>query len=118
MNKKIKTVDDYISVFPPEMQAKLQLIRQTIKEIAPEATESISYGMPAYKTNKKPLVYFGGFARHIGLYATPGGHEKFKKQLAAYKQGKGSVQFPANQPLPINLIAEMIKFNNKKNNKK
>ncbi len=73
MNKEIKTVDDYILSFPKETQTKLQIIRQTIKEIAPEAIESISYGMPAYKTNKKPLVYFGGFAKHIGFYATPTG---------------------------------------------
>ena len=116
MNKEIKNVDDYISNFPSETKTKLQIIRQIIKDIAPEAIESISYGMPAYKTNKKPLVYFGGFARHIGFYATPAGHEKFKKQLSFYKQGKGSVQFPLDKPLPVNLIKEIVKFRVTKNN--
>jgi uncharacterized protein YdhG (YjbR/CyaY superfamily) len=110
MNKEIKTVDEYIAGFQPETQTRLQAIRQTIKQMAPEAIESISYGMPAYKTNNKPLVYFGGYAGHIGFYATPTGHEKFKKQLSAYKQGKGSVQFPHSQPLPMQLIAEIVKF--------
>lgn len=117
MNKKIKTVDDYISYFPSETKTKLQIIRQIIKDTAPEAIESISYGMPAYKINKKPLVYYGGFAKHIGFYATPTGHEKFKKQLSVYKQGKGSVQFPLDQPLPVALIKDIIKFRLKDNNK-
>ena len=117
MNKKIKTVDDYISYFPSETKTKLQIIRQIIKDTAPEAIESISYGMPAYRINKKPLVYYGGFAKHIGFYATPTGHEKFKKQLSVYKQGKGSVQFPLDQPLPVALIKDIIKFRLKENNK-
>lgn len=110
MNKEIKTVDDYISLFPSETQNKLQIIRATIKANAPGAIESVSYGMPAYKTNNKPLVYFGGFSKHIGFYATPSGHKKFQNQLSIYKQGKGSVQFPLKQPLPVDLIAEMVKF--------
>lgn len=117
MNKEIKTVDDYFSYFPSETKTKLKIIRQIIKDIAPEAIESISYGMPAYKINKKPLVYFGGFAKHIGFYATPTGHEKFKKQLSVYKQGKGSVQFPLDQQLPVALIKNIIKFRLKINNK-
>ncbi|MBK6538506.1 MAG: DUF1801 domain-containing protein [Ignavibacteria bacterium] len=116
MNKEIKTVDDYFSYFPSETKTKLKIIRQIIKDIAPEAIESISYGMPAYKINKKPLVYFGGFAKHIGFYATPTGHEKFKKQLSVYKQGKGSVQFPLDQQLPVALIKNIIKFRLKINN--
>ena len=114
MNKEIKTVDEYISSFNEETQTKLQVIRQTIKDNAPEAIESISYGMPAYKINKKPLVYFGAYTKHIGFYATPTGHEKFKKQLSIYKQGKGSIQFPIDQPLPYDLIAEIVKFKVKK----
>ncbi len=110
MLKDAKTVDDYIATFPIETQIKLKDIRQIILNNAPEAIESISYGMPAYKTHNIPLVYFGGFANHIGFYATPTGHEAFKKQLAIYKQGKGSVQFPLNQPLPIKLITDIVKF--------
>ncbi len=115
MKKEIRTVDEYISNFPTETQTKLQLIRQTIRDNAPAAIESIAYGLPAYKTNKKPLVYFGGFDKHIGFYATPMGHEKFKKELSVYKQGKGSVQFPHDQPLPLDLIAEITKFRVKEN---
>ena len=118
MNTEIKTVDEYISGFPVKTQKELKLVRQIIKNSAPEAVESISYGMPAYKSNNKPLVYFGGFAKHIGFYATPTGHEKFKKQLAKYKQGKGSVQFPLDQPMPIELIAEIVKFRLKENKEK
>ncbi|MFN4972495.1 MAG: iron chaperone [Bacteroidota bacterium] len=118
MNKEITTVDEYISGFTKETQTKLQVIRQTIKDNAPEAIESISYGMPAYKTNNKPLVYFAAYAKHIGFYATPAGHEKFSKQLSMYKQGKGSVQFPIDEPLPYDLIAEIVKFKLNNNNQK
>lgn len=117
MIKEIKTVDEYISSFTEETRNKLHIIRQTIIDNAPEAIESISYGMPAYKTNKKPLVYFGAYAKHIGFYATPTGQEKFKKQLSIYKQGKGSVQLPIDQPLPYDLIAEIVKFRVEENKK-
>jgi len=110
MNTAIKSVDEYIVGFSEEVQEKLKLMRQTIKANAPEATEGIAYGMPAYKINKKPLVYFGGFAQHIGFYATPTGHQKFAKELSVYKQGKGSVQFPLDKVLPLDLIAEIVKF--------
>ena len=66
--------------------------------------------MPAYKTNGKPLIYFAAFKNHIGLYATPSGHTHFADALSQYKQGKGSVQFPNEQPLPLDLIAEIIAF--------
>ena len=108
--RKPDSVDAYISEFPADIQEKLFQIREIIRENAPDAIESISYGMPAYKLNKKPLVYFGGFEKHIGFYATPTGHERFKNELAVYKQGKGSVQFPHNLALPLDLIAEIVKF--------
>lgn len=109
------TVDAYISSFPLETQEKLSAIRKLIIENAPDAVESISYGMPAYKTHKKPLVYFAGYVKHIGFYATPSGHEAFAKELSVFKQGKGSVQFPINTPLPITLITRIIKFRVKEN---
>jgi uncharacterized protein YdhG (YjbR/CyaY superfamily) len=118
MNKEIKTVDEYISTFPAETKTKLNIIRKTIKNLAPEAIENMAYGMPAYKTNKKPLFYFGGFAKHIGFYATPTGHEKFRKQLSIYKQGKGSVQFPLDKPIPYGLIEKIVKFRVKENKQK
>lgn len=117
MDKKGATVEEYISSFPKEVQDRLQLIRKVIKNNAPEAIEIIAYGMPAYKINKKPLVYFGGYAKHIGLYATPTGHKQFKDELSVYKQGKGSVQFPLNQPLPMDLIARIVQFRVQENRK-
>lgn len=107
---KATIVTEYIAEFPEEVQEKMKLMRSLIQQVAPEATESIAYHMPAYKLNKKPMVYFGGFANHIGFYATPMTHEHFKDQLSDYKKGKGSVQFPHSEPLPEQLIKEMIQF--------
>ena len=84
-------IDQYISQFPEQVQEILLRIRKIIKQHAPEAEEFISYGMPAYKTNKKPLVYFAAYKSHIGFYATPTGHSAFQQELSLYKQGKGSV---------------------------
>ena len=103
-------VDQYIAQFPKDVQEHLQAIRKIIREEAPQAEESISYGMPGYKLNKKPLVYFAGYKGHIGFYATPNGHEAFKKELSVYKQGKGSVQFPLDKPMPFDLIRRITAF--------
>jgi len=108
-------VDSYIKSFPENVQILLKQIRSIIKENAPEATESFAYQMPAYKTNGKPLVYFAGFKNHIGFYATPTGHAEFAKALSIYKQGKGSVQFPLDKPLPITLIGQIVRFRVKEN---
>lgn len=115
MNKAINNVDEYITEFPEETQTILKEIRAVIKKAAPEAEESISYGMPAYKLNGKPLVYFAAFKNHIGFYSTPTGHMAFAEKLSKYKQGKGSVQFPINQPMPLDLIAEIVEFRVKVN---
>ena len=115
MQAPAKTVDAYILSFPPAVQHLLNQLRSVIKHEAPGAIESISYGMPAYKTNGKPLVYFAAFKGHIGFYATPAGHEKFAEQLSVYKQGKGSVQFPLNQPMPWKLISQIVAFRVKEN---
>ena len=108
--EKFKSVDEYIKAFPKDVQELLRKVRITICEKAPEAVESISYGMPAYKLNGKPLVYFAGYKNHIGFYATPSGHTEFKAELSKYKQGKGSVQFPLDKPVPIALIGKIVKF--------
>jgi uncharacterized protein YdhG (YjbR/CyaY superfamily) len=118
MEQKFQTIDEYINSFDENVQNLLKQIHNLIKEIAPDSKESISYGMPAYKLNKKPLVYFGAFKNHIGFYATPTGHEKFAKELSEYKQGKGSVQFPFDKPLPISLISKIVKFRLSENLKK
>ncbi|HAW52601.1 MAG TPA: hypothetical protein DCX54_09795 [Flavobacteriales bacterium] len=115
MRKNVKSVDEYISTFPTEVSDRLNSIRKIILENAPGAIEQISYGMPAYKTFKKPLVYFCGYDRHIGFYATPNGHREFADELKVYKQGKGSVQFPHDKPIPADLIARMVRFRVKEN---
>jgi uncharacterized protein YdhG (YjbR/CyaY superfamily) len=115
MKTLFASVEEYISTFPNEIQAFLNQIRSTIKENAPTATEGISYGMPAYKTNGKPLVYFAAFKKHIGFYATPTGHSAFESELSNYKQGKGSVQFPLDSPPPLELIARIVAFKVSKN---
>lgn len=113
MNKsanKYSSVDEYIAKSDAKVQGILQNIRNLIKKAAPNSIESIAYGMPAYKQNGKPLVYFAAFPNHIGFYATPTAHEGFSKELAKYKQGKGSVQFPLNQPIPYDIISRMTTF--------
>ncbi len=118
MNTEIKSVDDYIAAFPSEVRERMEIMREAIKKNAPEAVECIAYAMPAYKLNHKPLVYFAAYEKHIGFYATPTGHEKFKEQLSKYKQGKGSVQFPHSEVLPVDLIIDIVKFRVEENSKK
>jgi uncharacterized protein YdhG (YjbR/CyaY superfamily) len=110
MHTDFKTVDEYIMTFPKEVQLLLKQVRDTIRTNAPDAVEQIAYGMPAYKTNGKPLVYFAGYKKHIGFYATPSGHTEFAGELSKYKQGKGSVQFPLDQPIPYDLIKRIVAF--------
>jgi len=109
-SNEIKNVDDYIAGYSEEIKEILDRIRSIIREASPDAVESIAYGIPAYKLNKKPLVYFAAFKNHIGFYATPTGHIAFAKELSAYKQGKGSVQFPLNSPIPYDIISQIVAF--------
>jgi uncharacterized protein YdhG (YjbR/CyaY superfamily) len=106
----MKTVEDYLSTFEGTILERMKEVRALIRSLAPEAEESISYGMPAYKLHGKPLVYFAGYKHHLGFYATPTGHEAFNEALSKYKQGKGSVQFPNDQALPVELIKQIILF--------
>ena len=103
-------VRDYIASFPENVQKVLEQIRVAIKEAAPAAQEIISYGMPAFKYKGSVIIYFAGYKNHIGVYATPSGHAAFAKELSIYKQGKGSVQFPLDKPVPLNLISRIVKF--------
>ena len=103
-------VDEYITGFPPEVQQIMHEIRRIITDAAPDAVEGMAYGMPGYKTHGKPLVYFAGYKKHIGFYATPTGHSAFAEELAQYKQGRGSVQFPLDKPIPYDLIHRIIVF--------
>lgn len=117
MNKK-NIINEYIKTFPPLVQKVLRKIRSEIKDMVPEAEESISYGMPTFKLNGKNLVHFAGWEKHIGFYPTPNGIEDFKKELAKYKGAKGSVQFSLSEPIPYALIKKIVKFRVKENLKK
>lgn len=108
MNKP-QTIDEYISGFPKETRKLLKQLRAVTKKAAPKAEEVISYGMPAFKTNRV-LVYFAAYPKHIGFYPTPSGIKAFQKDLSGYKWSKGAVQFPLNKPLPLELITKMVKF--------
>ncbi len=103
-------VDAYIKRFPAGTQVLLEQMRTTIHEAAPEAVETISYGMPTYKLGGRNLVHYAAYAHHIGFYPVPSGIAAFKAELSGYKQGKGSVQFPLLAPLPLALIAKIVKY--------
>lgn len=117
MKTDFNTVPDYIKTFPKEIQVILEKLRALVLKNAPDAAENISYGMPAYKTHGKPLVYFAAFKNHIGFYATPTGHAEFAEQLSKYKQGKGSVQFPFDA-VPFDLVEKMVVFRVSENERK
>ena len=106
---KPTSIDNYIEGFPPEVRKALELVRRTVKEVAPEAEETISYAIPTFKLNGY-LAYFAGFKKHIGFYPAPVGVKAFQKDLAGYKTGRGSVQFPLDRPMPVELIRRMVKW--------
>lgn len=108
MNKP-NDINEYIAAFSPEVQQLLEKVRVTIQKAAPEAKEAISYGMPTFKLNGN-LVHFAAFTNHIGFYALPSGNVAFQKELTPYKKGKGSIQFPIDKPLPLDLITKIVKF--------
>jgi uncharacterized protein YdhG (YjbR/CyaY superfamily) len=115
--KEYSTIDEYVSSFPDEIQKKLEEIRAAVKAIAPEAKEKISYQMPTFDLNGN-LVHFAAFKNHIGLYPAPSGIEAFEQELRPYKSAKGSVQFPLDQPLPMELIKRIVEFRVEENRKK
>jgi uncharacterized protein YdhG (YjbR/CyaY superfamily) len=107
-------VDEFIAAYPPSVQKMLKQLRAAIKKAAPEAEESISYMMPAYKLHG-PLVYFGAYEKHIGFYPTGTGVAAFQKEIASYKSSKGAIQFPLDEPLPLTLVEKIVKFKVKEN---
>lgn len=102
-------VDAYIAGFPPQIRHRLNAMRRVIRKAAPKAEETISYGMPAFKL-KGMLVWFAAHRNHIGFYPKASGIAAFKKELSAYKNAKGSVQFPLGEPLPLGLVARIVRF--------
>jgi uncharacterized protein YdhG (YjbR/CyaY superfamily) len=106
---KPKDIDSYIAESPAEVRAKLQALRTTIHRAAPDAVEAIRYDIPTFVQGES-LVHFAAFRNHIGFYPSPSGIAAFRKQLAGYKSSKGSVQFPLDRPLPLELVARIVKF--------
>lgn len=105
-----KTIDEYISLYPVDIQKILARIRKVIKDEVPEATEAISYQIPTFKLNGKNLVHFAAFKDHISFFPTSSPIEIFKKELKPYKTSKGTIQFPFGQPLPFQLIQKIVQF--------
>ncbi len=112
-----KTIDEYISTFPPEVHQILQKFREVINEAAPEATEAISYGIPTFKLNGN-LVHFGGYKHHIGFYPGAAGVEAFEKVLHKYEVSKGTIKFPIDKPIPFGLVTKIVKFRVLENQRK
>lgn len=112
--KQAKDIDEYIADFPKEVQKMLQAMRSMIRKAAPEAEEAIKYAIPAF-TYKGNLVFFAAFKNHIGFYPAPRGIDAFKEELSVYEGGKGTIQFPLDKPLPLALIAKIVKFRVKDN---
>jgi uncharacterized protein YdhG (YjbR/CyaY superfamily) len=106
---KYNSIDEYISTFPKGVQKILEEVRETIKKAAPNAEEAISYQIPTFKLYGN-LVHFAAFKNHIGFYPAPSGQEAFKKELSVFKNGKGSVQFPIDKPMPLKLIIKIVKY--------
>jgi uncharacterized protein YdhG (YjbR/CyaY superfamily) len=112
-----KNIDEYISSYSPEVQAVLEKIRLTIRKAAPDAQETISYKIPAFRLNGV-LVYFAAFKKHIGLYPPVRGDAKLKKATSTYAGEKGNLQFPLDQPIPYGLIKKIVKLRVKQNSSK
>jgi uncharacterized protein YdhG (YjbR/CyaY superfamily) len=108
-NLKFRGIDEYHASFPADIQKILEKLRKTIKQAAPKAVETISYGMPAFRQNKV-LVYYAVHKEHIGFYPTPNPIVHFKQELEKYITSKGAIQFPINKPLPLTLIKKIVKF--------
>jgi uncharacterized protein YdhG (YjbR/CyaY superfamily) len=112
-----KNINEYIAGFPQEIQKILEEVRATIKKAAPDAREKINYGIPTFTLNGN-LVHFAAFKNHIGFYPTPSGIEAFRKELSSYEGAKGSVKFPIDEPIPLDLITKIVKFRVKENTEK
>ncbi len=115
--KRFETIEEYIKEFPEDIQDILEKIRKIIQKAAPEAEETISYGMPTFKLNGN-LVHFAAYKNHLGFYPTPSGIERFKEDISEYKNSKGAVQFPLDKPIPYDLVEKIVIFRVNENLKK
>ena len=114
---KPNNINEYVAGFPEKTQKFLKQIRKTIKKAAPGAEEKISYAIPTFTIEGKYLIYFAGYKNHISIYPAPRGVEAFKKELSVYKGGKGTIQFPLDKPMPLDLITRIVKFRAKEQKK-
>jgi len=105
----LPTIDAYIAACPEAVRNKLQELRETIKASAPDATEKISYQIPTFYL-KGNLVHFAAFKDHISFFPTSSGREAFKQELSIYPGGKGTIHFPIDEPLPMELIGRIVRF--------
>ena len=112
--KEYKTIDEYIALFPKDIQKILQELRLAISDSAPDAVEAINYQMPTFKLNGN-LVHFAAAKSHIGFYPTPSAIEAFEEELSDYEVSKGTVRFPMNKPIPIDLVKRIVRFRVKEN---
>jgi len=112
---KFKTVSEYMSAVPATTKSMLQTIRKAAKDAAPDAEEMISYNIPTLKLNGTYLIYFAGYKEHVSLYPIPKGNEAFQKEISPYLAGKGTIKFPVDKPLPLNLITKIVKVSIKEN---
>jgi uncharacterized protein YdhG (YjbR/CyaY superfamily) len=112
-----KDIDDYIASFPRDVQEILEKIRMAIRKAAPDAEERIAYQIPTFTLNGH-LVHFAAFKKHVGLYPAPRGNEQFKEELSRYAGGRGTVQFPLDEPIPFDLIRRIVKFRVEENLKR
>ena len=106
--KLFTTIDEYINTFPADIQPILEKVRQAIHKAAPEAAETISYGIPTFNLNGKRLVFFAGWKHHISLYPIPAGDEAFQQKISQYKRAKGTIQFPLDNPIPYDLVEKIV----------
>lgn len=112
--KAPRTIDEFIAGFPESVQEILEKIRMTIRESAPDAEETIKYGIPTF-TLKGNLIHFSAYKNHIGFYPAPTGIEKFRKELSVYEGSKGTIRFPLDKPVPYSLIKSIVRFRVKEN---
>jgi uncharacterized protein YdhG (YjbR/CyaY superfamily) len=111
-SKKVSftSIDEYIATFPEDIRKILEELRATIKAAAPNAEEKISYNIPTFALNGKYLIYFAGWKNHVSLYPIPTGTEAFNKEISKYAEGKGTLKFPLDKPLPLKLITKIVKL--------
>ena len=113
--KARRNIDEYIAGFPDDVQERLEKVRTTIRKAAPDAEESISYGIPTFNLNGRYLIYFAALKKHVGVYPAPVGHAELKDALSPYASGKGTVRFPLDKPIPVGVLQKIVKFRMREN---